>query len=896
MKRFCLILLLFILSVSGTIVLADSNTTPTAKPTSVPTPEPTIIAIPTTDPTLAPTPEPTITVTPTTDSTLTPTPEPTITTIPTTDPTLAPTPEPTITATPTVTVSPTGSDGYDAGANSTPSGSSESIETLAGSFSSESKDIDTSDSGALPEVLTLGEIVITATGTKLSSAGGTGYTYSSDDGGYYIITDSGDYYLDEDLSTSHSFAIEIQASSVTLDGNGKTLSGSFSNIGINITSGSNGVKIQNFGSITNFDSGIDSWSADTTIRNNVITDNWARGIYVAGDNAVVDGNTANDNVINGIQSSGMNARITNNTAERNTQAIESHGRGANLSGNTLTDNSYGLYAGADDATISNNTIRSSAYGSLRGIDSGGDNATISGNSAEGYYYGIESSGDYASLSENNIHNNSYYGIYSTGLGVTISDNDVSSNDGYADIYSGGDDAVITSNNADSGLKQTDYGIQSIGKNALIEHNLASKHENSGIVATGQNVTIVQNTASYNGYDGIRTTGDNAIIEGNVISNNEDHGTNVQSGRNTKVSDNTASDNLYGIYVNDNGGQISGNTVFNNTFGICNQGSDAVISDNTVYKNSLGIQNLNNEIESENLTIQNNKVSQNIYGVAVIDSIQSVRVTGNTIWNNDVGIYISNDGGGGNGLIVDNYLGNTKNVDGDGNPGVYDWSQTPSPGKNIVGGPNVAGNFWSNKTGTGWSDNQPGNSTGYSTTPYELSTGVYDNAPLVRTPSPTPTSKPSPVPINDPSNPSEPSSSLRDTSLDDPLPDSPLYSLKVVSVTLSEDATPGSSANLFITLENNGQISPPAKSIIRLIPENDLANEVGELPGDLEDGLYVFMCSLIIPTTPGSYQYTFQPVLVTTDPTTGKKVRVPFGDLVNFTVIVSEDGTVSVTIS
>ncbi len=889
MKNAGLILLFMILLLmSGAIVLAESNTTPTDVPTTVPTAD--IIETVTDTPTVSPTEMPTEAVTQ----------------APTPDPTLPPTPEP------TVTQSPSDGDEIDPGTTSTTSESSGSIETPSGSFSSESIDPALSDSGSSPEVIALGEIVITATGTKLSSAGGTGYTYSSDEGGYYIITSSGDYYLDDDLSTSHSFAIEIQASHVTLDGNGKSVSGSYSGIGVKIDSGSNDVTVQNFGSISGFDSGIESWGDDTTIRNNVITDNWYRGIYVAGDNAVVDGNTVNDNVIDGIQSSGMNARITNNTVERNTLGIESNGKGANLSGNTLTDNTNGISSGGQNDIVSDNIIRSSVGGSSKGIDSWGSNATISSNSVEGFYYGIDSSGSNASLSENAIHNNLYYGIYSTGSAATISDNDVSSNEGYADIYSRGDDAIITSNNADSGLKQTSYGIQSIGKNARIEQNLASNHKYTGILATGQNVTIIQNTASYNGDEGIRTTQDNAIIEKNTVTGNDaNFGINVQYGKNAKVRNNSVSGNLYGIYVEENTSQISGNTVYNNTFGISDRGSDAVITDNTVYNNSWGIQNMDSGVETVNVTIQDNQVSHNIYGIAVTnpyssvvgnsvrenqygmylpDSIKSARITGNTIRNNDVGIQILNDGGEGNGLIADNYLGNTKNIDGDGDAGVYDWSITPTPGTNIVGGPNLAGNFWSTNMENGWSDIQPGNSTGYTTTPYEISTGVYDNTPLVRIASPTPTSTPSPGPTTSPS---DPSSSIRDTPRVDQSPDTPLYSMNVVSVSLPPGVTPGSAADLIITLENNGELSPPVQSTIRLAPINDLAEKVGEIPADLENGQYLLICSITIPTNPGSYQYLFQPVLVMIDPATGKEVRVPIGGPVKFTIIVSDAGTVAV---
>ena len=67
---------------------------------------------------------------------------------------------------------------------------------------------------------------------------------------------------------------------------------------------------------------------------------------------------------------------------------------------------------------------------------------------------------------------------------------------------------------------------------------------------------------------------------------------------------------------------------------------------------------------------------------------------NTVSNNDnYGIYLSSSS---NNLIYNNYLNNTNNAYDDGGDNV--WNSTKNEGANIIGGPYLGGNYWSDYTG------------------------------------------------------------------------------------------------------------------------------------------------------------------------------------------------------
>jgi len=308
----------------------------------------------------------------------------------------------------------------------------------------------------------------------------------------------------------------------------------------------------------------------------------------------------------------------------------------------------------------------------------------------------------------------------------------------------------------------------------------------------------------------------------------------------------------GIYSSGNSSTIRGNTVSNNDGGIISLGSSSTINGNTVRDNEyIGI-----------------------YSDGSSSTISGNRITGNI----DTGLYLDSFS---EGTVFNNYFANTNNVDGDSTAiSLHTWNQAPASGTNIVGGPNVAGNYWSNPTGTGWSDTHATDSRGYTNDPYEIATGsgVYDNAPLVRVPSPTP----------DNSSPDRYSSSPLDTGSS-----GPQIWFIIVSASLSDGAVPRTTTTLTLILENQGTTVLPAETRIILVPANDAARMLGELEAVNTKGQYVITSSLTLPEEPGEYTYLFTPRQIIRDPATGEEIRIPAGAAVKVTVVIGEDGAVRV---
>ena len=305
-------------------------------------------------------------------------------------------------------------------------------------------------------------------------------------------------------------------------------------------------------------------------------------------------------------------------------------------------------------------------------------------SISGFYEGILSNGEFLTISKNMIHDNKARGIYSIGNYSDIEENYVFNNSDVG-IYSFGHFSLITKNYA-SGNRN---GILSQGNFANISENAGNENSNYGIFAGGMHV------------------GPEPGIEG------------------------------HGYYAR----VINNVAILNSAGGIKSVLPHAIIQDNSVF------QNTGNGIEitwrSNNTTISGNYISDNPVGIRVSDRVLNISIIQNLIRSdgNSV-IYIESDNGNGNGVIFDNILSSPIRINGSGNIGAFLWTNPtgPTPGTNIRDGPFIAGNYWTNSNHTGWSDQQPGNPDGYTTIPYEVTSGVYDTAPLVNwtgTPTPTP---------------------------------------------------------------------------------------------------------------------------------------------------------------
>ena len=402
--------------------------------------------------------------------------------------------------------------------------------------------------------------------------------------------------------------------------------------------------------------------------------------------------------------------------------------GFDITGATLQHVSAGIFVEADNCTVSHNRVTGNWFGILIRYS---DYNTISHNIVTNN--GVTGSGIYLSHCKDNVisHNNASCNY--VGIGLLYSDNN-----------------IISLNNA----SDSSVGIKTEGycDFNLIINNTLNDNVFWGLTLETRcdNNTVTNNEFKSNGYPGVEgvTLG---LCSYNILSNNNmiNSGISLKSGTelnhwNTHtIINNTLNGKPVVYWKNRNGGTIqeeAGEIILANCTNITIQeqnlskkgeiiqigfSSHCTISNNiianshaTLYFRYSNYNKVNDNIISDgegihlvtyctNNTIKNNLISANQKGIyfwyADNNTITENSITHNTI--NGIKISYSN-----NNLIFNNYFNNTNNANDSGD---NIWNVSKTTGPNIMGGPYIGGNFWSDHT---YTDN---NSDGFCDTAYTV---------------------------------------------------------------------------------------------------------------------------------------------------------------------------------
>jgi len=365
--------------------------------------------------------------------------------------------------------------------------------------------------------------------------------------------------------------------------------------------------------------------------------------------------------------------------------------GSGLEGVTVSNSNYGVYIDYSN----NNTVVDAV---LRDNGAGGVFMTGSrNNTVENVLVSNSFGGVLLYYSHNNTVRDGVF--VNNGLVVYDSYDNVVENvtvNGKNLIYLENEESVVIDESSNAGQ------VVLVRSENVTLRNLVIGNATTGVILWAssrnrlENVTVMNNTLGTG--VSLFNSNDNEIRY--LTSINNTYGAYISDSRNNTIANSSLSNNRYtGLTISYSGGNKVVNTTanYNNFYGILLY---------STYGNTLeGVVAVGNK-EGMSLTDSSgNKVGNSVlsgneyYGIMLLISSNNT-IVGNVIRDNAAyGVRLDSSD---NNIFYNNLLNNKGNIL-ISRGGVNYWNTTKTPGKNIVGGDFIGGNYWGNPAGTGFSD-------------------------------------------------------------------------------------------------------------------------------------------------------------------------------------------------